>query len=242
MKLSANVIAAGNRWVFEFPPPMKLEDVFRKDSNGELMFDDTVARQYLSKCEGICWANTDNRLVLAIVLNFLEVCALWREDAKSEKASSDIKTRERIERRSRRDMCTKVRVKIQHKGPAGVLFDVDYGNPDGVVEKERYERFLALIFADLANSLKNRLARSGYGDVIELSQRVKEMVAEVKNIRENAALENEISTKNAKRHICKYYYSGDVCSPCQFNCEHYRNGRCVDLEIPKRKEVLNEEG
>lgn len=222
MRITSDVTAAGSRWTFSFPKPPKLDTVWR---DGE--YDREAGRRHLIGCgDCITWADSDDHLVCAVALTFLDLVDQWKDWAANDDASRDRHTLDRLDRRADRDITTKVRVEFR-RNRGGVRFRITHANLRDVVEKDEFERYLAQVLADIAMDLRDRF-NSTHGEVIQLDPATERMAMELRGARSLAEIEEERRRKNDERMLCDNYRNG-YCSPLSPGCPHCLNGRCVEI-------------
>ena len=226
MRITADVLSAGKRWTFTFPKPPKLGEMLVDDG-----FDYAAALKHLRRFDHqIQWSSSDDQLVVAVALTFLDLVSQWKDDAADVDASKDERAQERIERHAHKGISTKVRVDFRRKRGEKVQMRISHANLCEAFQREDFEHCFAMILADLAVSLRKRIIRDGYGDVLELDAGTLALADEAEAIRSRADERDRIRKANEERLICERYRNG-YCTPCKFDCPHCKGGVCVELEV-----------
>ena len=174
------------------------------------------------------FSGDDDNLVYAAALTFLEKIYRWYDEACVQMTKDERrKTCERLNRRAERDLVTKVRVDIRRRKGARLLMKISHANLVDCVQKEQHEKSLAKLFADTALALQEQWREDGR-DILELDDATQGLAAEIRAERDQIKAERERKASNDRRLICEFHRRG-YCSPCQFECPHYKNGRCVEI-------------
>lgn len=238
MRITTRIATAGKSGLSRFPvPDIDIDDC--KDAEGHL--DEDKARRALS-IEGVQWSNDDNRAIIAFVLEYLRqlksVVNKISEDPKNDcRVSAETKGDSSCQRRMRRGSCAFVRVDVWLRGDS-LAVRLGWDNPREVVGgTEEFARKYAEMCARILVYIRDEIGKDDSHIPIVLidGKNCEGFFAQASETNEwfnrrDKALA-ELEPLRAKRVSCPNRRI-DFCSGLHTDCPLYRNGRCMEPELP----------
>lgn len=250
MRITIPVSGDGDAWMSHLP---EINFEFDKilDANGKLILSEVVALFARANefCESQGYRPTfmtssgDGFNVYSMTVEFLRQLAAvthWIKNQPGSKAhiSADGSPQDRrLERRMSRDQVAFCRVDVNNVS-SGVKFVVGYGNPKNKVigncevGARECAIYLTRILLNMAESVNALSREKNAGLRVTVEGRNPELVSEAHRREEIGRQRDIVRRANAERQTC-VRRMGEYCSPSDPRCRCYRDGRCVELELPE---------
>lgn len=250
MRITIPVSGDGDAWMAHLPE-INFEFDRILDADGKLVMSEVVAlfRRANEFCEASGYRPTfmtsadDGFNVYSMTVEFLRQLAAvthWIENRPGSKAhisSDDSAQDRRLERRMNRDQVAFCRIDVKNVS-TGVKIVIGFGNPkakvignceSGARECAVYIARIALNMAESVNAL-SREKNAGLRVTVE--GRDPDLVSEAHRREAIGHERDEVRKANEQRMTCVRRLGG-YCSPSDPRCRCYRDGRCVELELPE---------
>lgn len=250
MRITIPVSGDGDAWMSHLPE-INFEFDRILDADGKLVLSEVVA--LFARANEFCQAHGyrptfmtssgDGFNVYSMTIEFLRQLAAvthWIENRPGSKAhvSADGSAQDRrLERRMNRDQVAFCRIDV-YSVASGVKFLVGYGNPKkkiiGNCETGAHECaiYLTRILLNMAESVNALSREKNAGLRVTVEGRDPELVSEAHRREAIGHERDEVRKANEQRMTCVRRLGG-YCSPSDPRCRCYRDGRCVELELPE---------
>ena len=212
--------------------PMMAHEMSWYYPNGEL--DMGRVRSELSEHPTFTLSSDDNRAVYAFAIEFLDRVRIMMDrfmsTHKGIRLSDGTQPKTSAEKRFEKGRFTFVRVDIRIRMSDGSFrIKLEAANPKNVVgNAEEFARIIAQAYADNLLELKDEFEKEKVKVELVEGEGCKGIFARSRERNERLRILEE--HKDCKNRI------GGQCSPCNFNCELFANGRCRYEEIANNKE------
>lgn len=249
MRITIPVSGDGDAWMSHLPE-FDVDPAKFIGADGRLIVSEVV--RFFAHANDFCAANglrptfmtsaDDGYNVYSMTIEFLRQLAAvtrWiesRPDAKAHVSSDGSGQDHRLERHMARNYVAFCRVDVVNSA-AGVKFLVGWGNPREVVvgncergarECAIYVTRILLNLAETVNAIR-REKRGGLG--VEVVGRNPGLVDEAR-LREEIGRARDRAREANERRVTCVRRLGSYCSPSDPGCPCYRDGRCVEVELP----------
>jgi len=214
MKITARIVAAGERWSASFPK-VDIDRAFPM-VDGRRQTDIAGCMAELRDEAHITHSGSDTSLLRAIVCRWIETVNEWKDqNCVSSDPDEMTESRARMNKRAERNMVTTATAVWRKAGTDQVSVEISTMDND-VVEKRKWERMFAWIMADAVRFVSDELEANGYKPIV-LRGGTAELCAQL-----------DLFRLNAGREKCANHRKG-YCSPVKPDCPCFRNGRCEDI-------------
>lgn len=229
MRITAKVLAAGERWAVEFPH-VDFDECF-PEVDGKRVAQPDAVRRILDQ-GGITHAKDDTSYLQCLVAQFVAKMGDWKDRNEIGKdADGYERSVERMGRRFERGQVTYARATFRNRWDGDKLivsFDCECDDR-GVVEKRRWEELWMWLMSEAAHIVSEECTDCGYHP-IEFSERAEAAYSALLAWRRNEAHRKVVEWARMRRTACKCHHNG-YCSPCHPKCRFYREGgKCCDIE------------
>lgn len=209
-------------------PSCKVKDTSELlNPDGQTINQDALAAAL--HCDCVELSSEDNEVIELFAVDFLALMNTWLH-AGAETTNCPVidedenyKPRTRLEKNFNKKKVAIAAIKIKYKRPTRTIYcSVDYADPRRVIGKgELFAKDIAIMLCQVVMMLSDKIKRDGESVSIELDSPKEGLIEEAKIDLEERRLRD-------KRAQCQYLHN-DMCSPSQFDCPLYCNGRCSKL-------------
>lgn len=226
MRITCRIASAGREWLPQFPKVCSPSELFKPDGKGNSIFNEADARESLANpCNSryIMLSDKDTPLVYLVAVFLIDAVNHWFDENKiiHDKATVADGHLNRKVKRGRESVC---RLTLTGSGKT-VRAKVD-STDNGFPQVNQYERVMAGIIAEnllLIRDNANKLLAANF----EFDESISAYNDALLDLRKHMDERDAIEEANARRIACEFRH-GDWCSPCQFGCRCYKDGRCVE--------------
>lgn len=233
MRITLRVTQAGDCWSFT-PPKVDLPACYPKDENGVERFDEAEFRRQIANESCVQIGSNDSGLALAFAAIFCSSLNDWLDD--NTHGDEDSPRMERVRAR--------LAAKAERKNFAAVRIDFANADVDSKGKRVRTLRIriradqrdtvgfpfatdCALLVADFIEGFSRRYTEKGDPPFVYADE-TRALLDELHRRTAEDEAERKRKEANINRHKCERLVNG-FCSPCKFDCPHYRSGKCVDV-------------
>ena len=241
MRISIRIASNQDCWHPRFPT-VDLAKCYPKDASGKTRFDESEFVRQISAFDYVMLSDKDSGTPMAFAAILIASVNEWLEDnGKDVDADPNVaKISSRLNRNLKRGSYSFVRlditgVRVVWKGKTvrGTKVRITTNDND-VFERNPFEHDFAMILADFCRCYSNLYVSRGEPALVfspETQALIKELhdLTVEKNEADRIRKSNE-SRFTCKNHRCGYCTSDAEGNPPDFNCEHYRNGKCVEVK------------
>ena len=232
MRLTFHVTTSGDCWSVDVPR-VTLADCYPKDEQGRETFDESAFRRQVANSRNIMISSDDRGPVCAFAAMLLASLGEWMNDADKFDGSDRMKrVAASMSRRVKREKFAAVRVDLSnaltaHKGGTfrTVRVRIRHDGLDSVGTP--FELDCAMMVADFCRCYSRMFVERGDPPLI-FSPETDALLAALHDRTEREREAERVKTANIMRHKCERLVNG-FCSPCKFDCQHFKAGKCVDV-------------
>lgn len=232
MRLTFRVTTSGDCWTVDVPR-VTLAECYPKDEQGREQFDEGAFRRQVAGSGRVMLSSDDRGPVCAFAAMLLASLGEWMNDADKFDGSDRMKRVDAsLRRRVRRDKFAAVRIDLSnavtdHKGGRYRTVRVRIRHDALGSVGSPFELDCAMMVADFCRNYSRMFVERGDPPLLFAPETEALLVA----LHERTEREREaerVREANVSRHKCERLING-FCSPCKFDCPHYREGKCVDI-------------
>ena len=241
MRISIRIVSNHDCWHPRFPT-VDLAKCFRKDASGKPHFYESEFIRQISAFDYVMLSDKDSGTPMAFAAILIASVNDWLEDSGKEVDADPkvAKISSRLKRNLKRGSYSFVRlditgVRVFWKGKTvrGAKVRITTNDND-VFESHPFEHDFAMILADFCRCYSNLYVSRGEPALV-FSPETQALIKELHDLTVEKDEADRIRKSNESRFTCKNHRCGYCTSdaegnPPDFNCEYYRNGKCVEVK------------
>ena len=232
MRLTFHVTTSGDCWTVDVPR-VTLADCYPKDEQGRETFDESAFRRQVANSPSVMISSDDRGPVCAFAAMLLASLGEWMNDADKFDGSDRMKrVAASMSRRVKREKFAAVRVDLSnaltaHKGGTFRTVRVRIRHADLGNVGNPFQLDCAMMVADFCRCYSRMFVERGDPPLI-FSPETLTLLDELHDRTEREREAERVKEANINRHKCERLVNG-FCSPCKFDCPHFKAGKCVDI-------------
>jgi hypothetical protein len=232
MRLTFRVTTSGDRWHVDVPR-VTLADCYPKDEQGRETFDEAAFRRQVANTPRVMLSSDDRGPVCAFAAMLIASLGEWMDDADKFDGSDRMKrVAASMSSRVKREKFAAVRVDLSnaltaHKGGTFQTVRVRIRHADLGNVGNPFQVDCAMMVADFCRCYSRMFVERGDPPLI-FSPETLTLLDELHDRTEREREAERVKTANIMRHKCERLVNG-FCSPCKFDCPHFKAGKCVDI-------------